>query len=288
MAVWLAHDRIWQIVLEYLLLKTPLSYILFTEPYKALILHIALRWHHGFPEIEPLILSHADGKEWKYDFAQLLEGLHGGYATLTTRKGWIERADAISTVFDEWKREVCEGHEPTVKNWTNGWWFYVQESGTWRKSTIVENSRPERFLPMYGRIEVSNLPHIYLSPPFLPFSLLPFSSFFLVPLPLDYQLIPDWFGLSRNCVTPKVDPSYTSAFGSSFPRSFRERRIGFWRGNLRNTLIFWRLRRVFSLTGSEDGALRSYGMDGKLATFHGDTSAYDLHCGDLDDLWSFS
>ncbi|KAL8890653.1 MAG: hypothetical protein Q9215_002234 [Flavoplaca cf. flavocitrina] len=153
MAVWLAHDRIWQIVLEYLLLKTPLSYILFNEPCKALIHEIALRWHHGFPEIEPLILSHADGKEWKYDFAQLLEGLHGGYATLTTRKGWIERADAISTVLDEWKREVCEGHEPTVKNWTNGWWFYVQESGTWRKSTFVENSRPERFLPMYGRVE---------------------------------------------------------------------------------------------------------------------------------------
>lgn len=173
-AVWLAHDSTWQFVLEYHLIKPPLLYILFTDPHKALTRQIALRWRHGFPDVEPLILSHADGKEWKYNFAQLLEGLHGGHAMLTTRKGWIQRADAISSVLDEWKHEMREGRESTVEHWTNGWWFYKEgetenshadaasehdaastpRSGSWRKSTFVENSRPERWLAMYGRIGV--------------------------------------------------------------------------------------------------------------------------------------
>lgn len=88
-AVWLAHDSTWQFVLEYHLIKPPLLYILFTDPHEALTRQIALRWRHGFSDVEPLILSHTDGKEWKYNFAQLLEGLHGSHAMLTTRKVWI-------------------------------------------------------------------------------------------------------------------------------------------------------------------------------------------------------
>ena len=194
-AVWLAHDRTWQIVLEYHLIKPLLLHILFTDPHKAPTRQIALRWRHGFPDVEPLILSHADGKEWKYNFAQLLEGLHGSHTMLTTRKGWIQRADAISSVLDEWKNEMREGRESTVEHWTNGWWFYNEgenenshadaareneaartpRSGSWRKSTFVENSRPERWLAMYGRIEVRKA-RIFL--PFPP----PTSSSFNAPL----------------------------------------------------------------------------------------------------------
>ncbi|KAL8646235.1 MAG: hypothetical protein Q9226_006953 [Calogaya cf. arnoldii] len=151
--VWLANDRTWQFVLEYLLFQPLLAYVFFSDPYKALTRQIGLRWRHGFPDVEPLILSHAEGKEWKYDFAQLLEGLHGSHSPLTTRKGWIQRPHAISAVLDQWRREAIESGESTVKYWGNGWWFYEEGSGRWRKFNFVENSRPERYLEMYARVE---------------------------------------------------------------------------------------------------------------------------------------
>lgn len=170
---WLANDRLWQFVLEYSFTRSLLEYNLFNDPYKALIRQVSFRWRYGFPEVEPLILSPAQGKEWKYDFAQLLEGLGGSHSLLSTWKGWIQRPDAISAVLDEWQRETVEGRESTVKCWGNGWWYYTEatngnqvdttrekhepsteKSGTWRKFNFVGSPKPERYLKIYGNIEV--------------------------------------------------------------------------------------------------------------------------------------
>ncbi len=170
---WLAKDRSWQFVLEYSFLKGLLAYNLYNDPHRALIRQISFRWRYGFPEVEPLILSHAQGMEWRYDFAQLLDGLHGSHGLLSTWKGWIERPDAIAAVLDEWQREKDEGRESTAKFWSNGWWYYVEggtentlnatpeshnltteTSGTWRKFSFVENSKPDRYLKLFGNIEV--------------------------------------------------------------------------------------------------------------------------------------
>lgn len=120
-----------------------------------------------------MILSPAQGKEWKYDFAQLLEGLGGSYFLFSTWKGWIQRPDAISAVLDEWQCETVEGRESTVKYWGHGWWYHIEgkngnkvdaarenqesiteKSGTWRKFNFVENSKPERYLKEFQNIEV--------------------------------------------------------------------------------------------------------------------------------------
>lgn len=174
---WLAGDRIWQFVIEYSVTRAMLEYLLFKDPHRALIRQVNFRWRYGFPEVEPLILSPAQGNEWKYDFAQLLEGLQGGYSVLSTWKGWIQRPDAMSAVLDEWHRETVEGRESTVKCWGNGWWYHIEaengtdkvvivdaprekdesvrkKSGTWRKFNFVENSKPERYLKEFGNIEV--------------------------------------------------------------------------------------------------------------------------------------
>lgn len=149
---WLANDRLWQFVLECSFIKRFLEQLFYNDPYKALIRQISFRWRYGFPEMEPLILSHAQGKEWKYDFAQLLEGLGGSHSSFSTWNGWIHRPDAISTVLDEWQLETVEGLESTTKFWGDGWWYYKE--GKWRKFKSVENSRPERYLKMFGDIEV--------------------------------------------------------------------------------------------------------------------------------------
>ena len=171
---WLASDNIWQFVLEYSVTRALLEYNLLKDPHQALIRQINFRWRHGFPEVEPLILSHAQGNEWKYDFAQLLEGLQGSHFLLSTWKGWIQRPDAISAVLDEWQRETVEGFESTAKCWGNGWWYYIEaengmgkvdatrendesitaKTGTWRKFNFVENSTPERYLREFGKLEV--------------------------------------------------------------------------------------------------------------------------------------
>ncbi|KAL8997290.1 MAG: hypothetical protein Q9169_003382 [Polycauliona sp. 2 TL-2023] len=159
MAIWLFHDRIWHVVLEYHLIKAPLMHTLFDDPHLPLLRQIRFRYRHGFPDVEPLILSHADGGKWKYDFGQLLEGLHGGYGMLTARKGWIQRADAMEAVLDEWQQcEVMgerEAKERMVDSWGNGWWYFEGDEGTgrWRKWRFVEEKGMERWLPMYARIE---------------------------------------------------------------------------------------------------------------------------------------
>lgn len=178
---WLASDNMWQFVLEYSVTRTWLEYILLKDPHKALIRQINFRWRYGFPEVEPLILSPAQGNEWKYDFAQLLEGLQESYFLLSTWKGWIHRPDAISAVLDEWLCETVEGLESTAKYWGNGWWYYIEvenemgevdaarandesttkKSGTWRKFNFVENPTPERYLKEFGNIEVRFLRSFY-------------------------------------------------------------------------------------------------------------------------------
>ena len=220
---WLLdNNKLWQFILEYSVTRGILKQIFFNDPYNALIRQISFRWRYGFPEVEPLILSPAQGKEWKYDFAQLLEGLGGSHSLLSTWKGWIQRSDAISAVLDEWQCETAEGRESTVKCWGNGWWYYIEgqdgnkvgtayenhesmteKPGAWRKFNFVENSKPERYLREFGHIEV-RFPH---------------SSILWT---LAYRC---WLG-NRKCSIPKVGRSFISYFESSCPKSCLERPIG--------------------------------------------------------------
>jgi hypothetical protein len=173
---WLAQGSVWRMLLECNLTYGLLTYILSEDSDDSVLKQVRFRMRYGFPEVEPLIMSHKAGEEWKYNFLDLFESMWGNYSLSNIGlRNWIHRPDAVAAILDQWAIEEVQGLESSRKNWDRGWWYYIESeniedeeaetkshpprSGYWKKfNFLAEDTLPDRDKTMraFTKIEVSH------------------------------------------------------------------------------------------------------------------------------------
>ncbi|KUJ09024.1 uncharacterized protein LY89DRAFT_318256 [Mollisia scopiformis] len=160
---WLAKGSVWQMLLECHLTYGLFKYIFSEDSKDDLVLNqVRFRLRYGFPDAEPVIISHKSGAEWNYNFLDLYESMWGNYSLANFGiYDWVHRCDAVAALIDQWAAEEEQGLETSKKFWGRGWWFYIESENRWKKFDFLsEGTLPDRGKTMKAFEEIERMVHV--------------------------------------------------------------------------------------------------------------------------------